>query len=139
MSKVARFGVSMSPQLLEQFDRLIEERGYANRSEAIRDLVRDALVAREWENGDSEVAGTITLVYDHHTAGLGDILTSVQHEYLDLVISTLHVHLDERHCLETLIIRGEPYRANLLADELICLKGVVHGKLTLASTGRNLR
>ncbi|NMB25717.1 MAG: nickel-responsive transcriptional regulator NikR [Firmicutes bacterium] len=139
MPKVARFGVSMSPRLLEQFDELVQERGYANRSEAIRDLVRDALVAREWENGDSEVAGTITLIYDHHTAGLGDILTEVQHEYYDLIISTLHVHLDERNCLETLIIKGAPNRAKSLADELICTKGVVHGKLTLTSTGRNLR
>ena len=139
MSRVARFGVSMSQRLLEQFDELVRERGYANRSEAIRDLVRDALVAREWESGDSEVAGTITLIYDHHTVGLTNVLTDVQHEYHDIIVSTLHVHLDDRNCLETLIVKGAPHMAKSLADELICTKGVIHGKLTLTSTGRNLR
>ncbi|NLY52274.1 MAG: nickel-responsive transcriptional regulator NikR [Firmicutes bacterium] len=139
MSNVARFGVSMSETLLNQFDQLIQARGYANRSEAIRDLVRDALVAREWEEGDGEVAGTITLVYDHHTAGLTDTLTELQHEYHDLIISTVHVHLDEHNCLETLIVRGSPREAKQLADQLISLKGIVHGKLTVTSTGRNLK
>ncbi len=139
MSNVARFGVSMSETLLNQFDQLVHARGYANRSEAIRDLIRDALVAREWEEGDGEVAGTITLVYDHHTAGLTDTLTELQHEYHDLIISTLHVHLDEHNCLETLIVRGSPREAKELADQLISLKGIVHGKLTVTSTGRNLK
>ncbi len=124
---------------MNQFDQLIQARGYANRSEAIRDLVRDALVAREWEEGDGEVAGTITLVYDHHTAGLTDTLTELQHEYHDLIISTVHVHLDEHNCLETLIVRGSPREAKQLADQLISLKGIVHGKLTVTSTGRNLK
>ena len=139
VSNVARFGVSMSETLLNQFDQLVHARGYANRSEAIRDLIRDALVAREWEEGDGEVAGTITLVYDHHTAGLTDTLTELQHEYHDLIISTLHVHLDEHNCLETLIVRGSPREAKELADQLISLKGIVHGKLTVTSTGRNLK
>jgi CopG family nickel-responsive transcriptional regulator len=129
----------MSETLLNQFDQLVHARGYANRSEAIRDLIRDALVAREWEEGDGEVAGTITLVYDHHTAGLTDTLTELQHEYHDLIISTLHVHLDEHNCLETLIVRGSPREAKELADQLISLKGIVHGKLTVTSTGRNLK
>ena len=139
VSQVVRFGVSMSEILLAQFDRLIQERGYANRSEAIRDLVRDALVTREWEEGDGEVAGTITLIYDHHTVGLTDTLTEVQHEYHDLIISTLHVHLDHRNCLETLIVKGAPRVAKQLADQLISIKGVIHGKLTLTSTGQNLK
>jgi CopG family nickel-responsive transcriptional regulator len=139
LSKLVRFGVSMSEMLLERFDRLVQERGYANRSEAIRDLVRDALVTREWEEGDGEVAGTITLIYDHSTAGLTEMLTEVQHDYHDLIISTLHVHLDHRNCLETLIVKGAPHVAKQLADQLISVKGVIHGKLTLTSTGRDLR
>ncbi len=139
MSNVARFGVSMSETLLNQFDQLVQARGYANRSEAIRDLVRDALVVKEWEEGEGEVAGTITLVYDHHTAGLNDTLTELQHEYHHLIISTLHVHLGEHNCLETLIVRGSPQEAKKLADQLISLKGIIHGKLTVTSTGRNLK
>jgi len=139
VAKIVRFGVSMSATLLEQFDQLVSEQGYANRSEAIRDLVRDALVTREWEEGDGEVAGTITLMYDHHTVGLSDTLTEVQHEYHDLIISTLHVHLDHRNCLETVIVKGAPHLAKQLADQLISLKGVIHGKLTLTSTGRDLK
>jgi len=139
VSNVARFGVSMSETLLNQFDQLVQARGYANRSEAIRDLVRDALVVKEWEEGEGEVAGTITLVYDHHTAGLTDTLTELQHEYHHLIISTLHVHLDEHNCLETLIVRGSPQEAKKLADQLISLKGIIHGKLTVTSTGRNLK
>lgn len=139
MAKIVRFGVSMSATLLEQFDQLVSEQGYANRSEAIRDLVRDALVTREWEEGDGEVAGTITLMYDHHTVGLSDTLTEVQHEYHDLIVSTLHVHLDDHNCLENIVVRGSPGRAKQLADQLIPIKGVIHGKLTLTSTGRNLK
>ncbi|NLJ85050.1 MAG: nickel-responsive transcriptional regulator NikR [Firmicutes bacterium] len=139
MSRVVRFGVSMSQCLLQQFDELVQERGYPNRSEAIRDLVRDALVAREWQSADSEVAGTITLIYDHHTAGLTGLLTEVQHKYHDIIVSTVHVHLDDRNCLETLIVKGSPQTAKALADQLICTRGVIHGKLTLTSTGSNLR
>jgi len=136
--ELTRFGVSMSEDLLEKFDRLAARKGYANRSEAIRDLIRNELVQAEWEESQGEVVGTVTLVYDHHARGLSDALIDVQHHYHGLIISSLHVHLDEDHCLEVLVIRGEPRIAREVADRLISMKGVKHGKLTMTSTGRGL-
>ncbi|RQD76738.1 MAG: nickel-responsive transcriptional regulator NikR [Candidatus Syntrophonatronum acetioxidans] len=138
MSKLVRFGISMNEQLLEKFDRLIVQKGYNNRSEAIRDLIRSQLVELEWADENQEVAGTITLVYDHHVKGLSDLLTDLQHDYHDLILSTMHVHLDHFNCLEVLVIQGKAGDAKKVAERLISIKGVKHGKLSITSTGKNL-
>ncbi len=139
MPTLTRFGISIDQELLDQFDRLISRKGYANRSEAIRDLIRNSLVEDEWREGDRETVGTITLVYDHHTRDLADKLTEHQHSHHDAIISALHVHLDAHHCLEVVVARGAGSKVKKLADELIGTKGVVHGKLTMATTGKQLR
>ncbi|RMF45575.1 MAG: nickel-responsive transcriptional regulator NikR [Deltaproteobacteria bacterium] len=139
MPALTRFGISIDGELLNRFDLLISEKGYLNRSEAIRDLIRNALVEEEWREGNEETVGTITLVYDHHTRDLADKLTEHQHSHHDAIISALHVHLDAHHCLEVVVARGPAAKVRRLADELIGTKGVVHGKLTMATTGRNLR
>lgn len=138
MGELVRFGVSMDAELLARFDGLIAELGYANRSEALRDLVRDRLVQREWEAGE-EVVGVVVLLYDHHKRELADRLTDLQHEHHDLILSTMHIHLDEANCLEVLAVRGPGNEVQRLADRLIGLKGVKHGKLAATSTGRRLR
>ena len=138
MAKLKRFGVSMDGELLARFDELIRSLGYANRSEAIRDLVRERLVQREWEEG-VEVVGVITLLYDHHKRELVDRLIDFQHEHHELILSTMHIHLDEANCLEVLAVRGEGPKVQELADRLRGLKGVKHGELTATSTGKALR
>lgn len=138
MQDLVRFGVSMNPQLLEDFDRLIKRKGYENRSEALRDLVRDALVADEWAQDTVEVAGTITLVYNHHVSGLSEMLNDLQHDFHQALVSTLHVHLDAHNCLEVLVVKGPAKQAREIADRLISVKGVKHGKLTITSTGQRL-
>lgn len=135
--KLVRFSVSIDESLVRAFDALSEEMGYANRSEAIRDAIRERLVRREWEAGD-EVAGVITLLYDHHKPGLSEMLTEIQHHALDEVISTTHVHVDHDHCLEFIAVKGEARRIERLAGRLISLKGVKHGALTGTSTGKRL-
>lgn len=133
-----RFGVSMERRLLELFDRMIAKRGYRNRSEAIRDLVRDKLVEEEWAAGSREVVGTLTIIYDHHTRELQSRMTELQHTYHAHVISTLHVHLDHHNCLEVLVVRGRPRDIRGLSDGLLSLKGVKHGRLAATSSGKNL-
>lgn len=138
MGKTIRFGLSMDSELLKQFDRLISEKGYANRSEAVRDLVRNELVEEEWESAGKETVGTITLVYNHETRDLSDRLTDLQHHLHLLIISTLHIHLDEHNCLEVLVVKGKSSEAKKAADKLIGTKGVKHGKLTMTTTGKEL-
>jgi len=104
--EIVRFGVSMEKSLLKSFDELILRKGYTNRSEAVRDLIRDRLVEEEWRGGEKEMIGTITLVYNHHTRGLSDTLTDLQHHFHELIISTMHLHLDEENCLEVLAVKG---------------------------------
>ena len=137
MSKLARIGVAIDEDLLERFDELIRRRGYPNRSEAFRDLIRDELVQESWKSPDSEVVGSLTLVYDHHVRMLSDKLLDLQHEYHDSILSTLHVHLDHDNCLEVMLIRGRSAAVHQIADALISTKGVKHGKLTISSTGRD--
>ncbi|MDI6744577.1 MAG: nickel-responsive transcriptional regulator NikR [Thermodesulfovibrionales bacterium] len=134
-----RFGISLDDTLLKKFDRLITRKGYAARSEAIRDLIRDNLVKEEWAAGDEETVGTITIVYSHHTRELADTLTELQHKYHTSVISAMHVHLDEHNCLEALVVRGKGKDIKKIADRLIGTKGVKHGKLTVTTTGKHLR
>ena len=138
MQELIRFGVSMDSALLERFDKHIQERGYGNRSEAIRDLVRDTLVREEWEGGD-EVVGTITLVYDHHVRELSDRLTDIQHDHFNSVLSSLHIHLDHHNCLEVIVVRDEASKVQKFADRLIGTRGVKHGKLSATTRGSKLR
>jgi len=137
MAGLARFTVSIEKELLDAFDALIRDRGYQNRSEAIRDAIRGRLIEREWEAGD-EVAGVITLLYDHHRPGVAETLTELQHHALAHVIASTHVHLDHSNCLECIAVRGEARTIEQLAHRLKSLKGVKHGELTATSTGKRL-
>jgi CopG family nickel-responsive transcriptional regulator len=136
--KLIRFGVSADTRLVEKFDEMIAEKSYANRSEAIRDLIRDQLVEHSWTTRTEEVVGTLTLVYNHESKELTERLTKLQHNHHSAIISTLHVHLDEHNCLEVLVLKGQSNIIKNLADKLICAKGVKHGKLTMSTTGKEL-
>jgi CopG family nickel-responsive transcriptional regulator len=139
MEEIVRFGVSMDSRLLKQFDKYINQKGYANRSEAIRDLIRNNLVEEEWEVGTGETVGTITIIYNHHKRELTDTLTNIQHKYHASMISTMHVHLDSHNCLEVLVVKGKAREIKIIADRLIGTKGVIHGKLTTATLGKDFR
>ncbi|MCZ2148087.1 MAG: nickel-responsive transcriptional regulator NikR [Bryobacterales bacterium] len=138
MSALSRIGVAIDSDLLEKFDALIARKGYTNRSEAFRDLIRDELVEKAGERPDAAVVGTVTLVYDHHVRMLSEKLTDIQHEAFHQVLSTLHVHLDHDHCLEVLVLRGKSAAVRRIADMLISTKGVKHGRLVITSTGAEL-
>lgn len=134
-----RFGVSLDRILLNRFDGLIGKKGYANRSEAIRDLIRDSLVTEEWESSASETVGSITIVYSHETRVLTDTLTDLQHHFCNAIISSMHIHLDEHNCLEVIVVKGKAMDIREIADRLIGTKGVKHGKLTVTTTGKHLK
>lgn len=137
MKKLIRFGVSLDHHLLDAFDLHIRKRKYTNRSEALRDLIRDNLVGQEWDD-DKETVGTITFVYDHHVRDLTRKLTDIQHRYQSLIVSGMHVHLDHDHCLEVLVVKGKGSAIRKVADTLIGTKGVKHGKLAATTTGKGL-
>ncbi|MDR2825422.1 MAG: nickel-responsive transcriptional regulator NikR [Deltaproteobacteria bacterium] len=140
MSKVMRFGVSLDESLLTQFDELCAERGYPTRSEAIRDLIRASLVRKEWEGENGkDVAGTLTLVYDHHIGNLSQHLTEIQHDFHHIIVATLHVHLDHHNCMETLVLKGQAAELRRFGDRIIATRGVKHGALSLATTGQGLK
>jgi CopG family nickel-responsive transcriptional regulator len=138
MDHLVRFGVSLDERLLDEFDRHIKRRNYASRSEALRDLIRDNLVGQEWDD-NKETVGTITFVYDHHVRDLTGKLTDIQHAYSSQILSGMHVHLDHDHCLEVLVVKGKGSEIKKVADALISVKGVKHGKLTMTTTGKALR
>jgi CopG family nickel-responsive transcriptional regulator len=138
MSVLSRIGVAIDSDLLKKFDRLITQRGYTNRSEAFRDLIRDELVERTWESPESQVVGTITLVYNHHDRLLSEKLTDIQHDFHRSILSTLHVHLDHDNCLEVLVVKGKSAEVRKVADVLISTKGVKHGRLSLSTSGAEL-
>jgi CopG family nickel-responsive transcriptional regulator len=138
MAGVTRFGVSIDTQLIRKFDALVQRKGYPTRSEAIRDMIRDMLVEDEWEAGEQETVGTITIVYNHHTRELDHALTDMQHKSFHQIISALHVHLDAHNCLEVLIVKGKSQDIRKIADRLIGARGVKHGKLTMTTTGKEL-
>jgi CopG family nickel-responsive transcriptional regulator len=138
MPNLVRFGISMDSRLLETFDQMVTRKGYSNRSEAIRDLIRGKLVDITWAEEDQEVVGTITLVYDHETHELSDRLIDLQHEFHDGVISSLHVHLDPHNCLEVLVVRGTSKKVKHFADRIIAIRGVKHGKLITTTTGKGI-
>ena len=137
MLELVRFGVSLDKELLERFDELLQAKHYNNRSEAIRDLIRHDLVTREWQEG-KDVAGAITLVYDHHQRELLSKMTDVQHDFQNVIISTQHIHLDHDNCLEIVAVRGKAKEVQRLADTLKAIKGVRHGTLSMSSTGKHI-
>ena len=125
--------MSIDSELLQRFDSFIADKGYENRSEAFRDLIRDRLVGSVVVAGGALVVGTVTLIYDHHTRLLPEKLTDLQHESHSIVISTLHAHLDHENCLEVVVLRGKSRDVQKLADRLISTKGVQHGRLVMSS------
>ncbi len=134
---LTRFGVSLDKNLLEKFDRLIENKNYTNRSEAFRDLIRQELIKKEWE-ADEEVAGTITIIYDHHQRELATKLMDIQHDHGKNIISTQHIHLDHHNCMEIIAVRGSAKEAQKLADMLKAVRGVKHSTLGMSSTGKHI-
>jgi len=138
MTNLVRFGVSLENELLKKFDVDIQKKRYPNRSEAIRDLIRDSLVKEEWTKG-GEVAGAITLVYNHHRRELVNKLTDIQHDYHELIISVQHIHLDEDNCLEIVVVKGKVNEVRKLADGLRATKGVKHTALTMSTTGKEVK
>ena len=137
MSTLVRFGVSLEKGLLDKFDALVAERGFASRSEAFRDLIRSQLIEKEWSEGE-EVAGAITLVYNHHRKDLMGRLTDIQHDYQRVIVSTQHIHLDHDHCLEIIAVRGPAGDVERLAEALRSVKGVKHGTISMNSAGKEL-
>ena len=135
---LSRVGISLDEALLAQFDRLIERKGYANRSEAIRDLIRAALVDVQWQEGGGTVMGSVVLVYDHHVGDLANKLAHAQHNHFGEVVSTMHVHVDEHNCLEVIVLRGKAKRIRELAEQLISTRGVKHGKFIATTTGKGI-
>ena len=137
MANLSRFSVSIDSGLLERFTRYARSRGLGNRSEALRSLIRDALVQEEWES-DEEIVGTITLIYDHHRRELSDRLTSIQHDHHEAVLAATHIHLDHDNCLEMIAVQGKATQVRAIADGLIGTRGVKHGKLTVTTMGKHL-
>ena len=137
MSELVRFGVSLEKALLDRFDVLIREKQYTNRSEALRDLIRRELVQKEWQGG-SDVAGAITLIYDHHKRDILRMVTETQHAFQQVIISTQHIHLDHHNCLEIVAARGKAEEVQKLADALRSIKGVRHATLSMSSTGQEI-
>lgn len=129
--ELARFGVSLEKDLLQRFDAGLEKQHYTNRSEALRDLIRQELLRQEAEKDEADVMGTITLVYDHHVRGLAEKLISLQHDFGGAVVATVHVHADHHHCVEALMVRGTGRAVRDLADRLKSVRGVKHGDLSL--------
>jgi CopG family nickel-responsive transcriptional regulator len=138
MPDLVRFGVSLEQDLLIKFDKCIKEEDYPNRSEAIRDLIREHLVKREWMKGDREVGGAIILVYDHHRRELVNRLTDIQHDFHKLILSSQHIHLDHNNCLEIIAVKGMPKEVEGLAFKLKSTKGVKYGSLSMATTGKEI-
>jgi len=133
MGQLVRFGVSMEKRLLDALDAIVDHRGYANRSEALRDLIRNEQVRESWEREKRPVVATLTLLYDHHVREVGERLVTLQHDHEDVVHSTMHIHLSHRMCLEVIVLRGKPREIQRLSDRLIAARGVKHGRLVATS------
>jgi CopG family nickel-responsive transcriptional regulator len=139
MGDLTRFSVAMPEGLLMQFDELVARRGVAkNRSEVIRDLVRDALIRDEVDQVGAEVMGTLTIVYDHHASDVQETLHNIQHAHYGMIVTTSHVHIDEDMCLEVIILRGESTDVRIVADQIVGTKGVKHGGLVVTTVGQVL-
>jgi CopG family transcriptional regulator, nickel-responsive regulator len=137
MSNLVRFGVSLEKKLLEKWDGLLNAKGYGNRSEALRDLIRGELVKKEWASG-GEVVGAVTLVYDHHKRELVNKLTDLQHDFGGLIFASQHIHIDHHNCMEIIAVKGLPNKIEELADKMKGTKGVKYGALSMATTGKDL-
>ncbi|TRZ48719.1 nickel-responsive transcriptional regulator NikR [bacterium] len=137
MSGIIRFGISLDGGLSQKFDARLKKKGYSNRSEAVRDLIRQDLVSQEWLLG-TEVAGAITLIYNHHKRELLNKITDIQHDFQKLIISAQHIHMDHCNCLEIIAVKGAPQEVQKLADTLKSVKGVKHGTLSMSTTGKGL-
>lgn len=138
LERLERFGVSMPALLLEQFDQLISRRGYSNRSEAIRDLVRESLVSAKWQEESGEAVGVVTLVYRHDVRETSDRLIELQHDHHTVVVASMHVHLSPEYCLEVIVVRGEREQVKRVADHLLAMRGVVHGRFVPTTTGEEI-
>ncbi|MBN1653886.1 MAG: nickel-responsive transcriptional regulator NikR [Deltaproteobacteria bacterium] len=138
MERVTRFSVSIETDLLNRFKSLTKKRGYQNRSEALRDVMREALVREEWAK-DDEIIGTITIVYDHHKRDLTERLTAVQHDHHEIVLATTHIHLDHDNCMEMIAVKGRASTVQKVADALVGSRGVKHGKLSATTTGKRIK
>jgi len=137
MSELIRFGISLEKELAKKFDIRVKRKGYTNRSEAVRDLIRQDLVDQDWKEG-SEIAGAVTLIYDHHKRELMNKITDIQHDFQKVIISAQHVHLDHDNCLEIVAVKGDPAKVLKLANTLKAVKGVKHGTLSMSTTGKGL-
>jgi CopG family transcriptional regulator, nickel-responsive regulator len=134
MEKITRFGVSIEPDLLKKFDKIIKKEGYTNRSEAIRDLVRKNLIREENKDPNAESIGTLTMIYDHHTGNLTNKLLDLQHDHTKEILSTTHIHIDHNSCLEVLVLKGKTGKIQKLADNIKSLKGIKHGELVITKS-----
>lgn len=134
MEKITRFGVSIEPTLLKKFDKMIKKEGYTNRSEAIRDLIRKNLIIEKNKNPEAEAIGTLTMIYDHHIRNLTDRLLDLQHDHTKEILTTTHVHIDHRNCLEVLVLKGKTRNIQKLADNIKALKGIKHGELVITQS-----
>lgn len=137
MARLVRFGVSLEKDLLLSFDSHLKDKKYTNRSEAIRDLIRESLIRRQWQEG-KEIAGTITLIYDHHKRELVNKIMDIQHDFGSIIVSTQHIHLDHHNCLEIVVVKGKPKQAQELADTLKAVKWVKHTALSMSGTGKDI-
>ncbi len=134
VEKITRFGVSIEPELLKKFDKIIKKEGYTNRSEKIRDLIRKNLINQEVTDPDSEAIGTLTMIYDHHTGNLTNKLLDLQHEHHNEILTTTHVHIDHHNCLEVLVLKGKTGTIQKLAENIIALKGIKNGELVITKS-----
>ena len=137
MPPLVRFGISLDKELLSKFDQRRKDKKYTNRSEAIRDLIREDLIKKQWLD-NKEIAGVITLIYDHHKRELANKLMDIQHDCGDIIISSQHIHLDHNNCLEIIAVQGAPKKAKELSDFLKSVKGVKHGTLSMSTTGKDI-
>ncbi len=134
VEKITRFGVSIEPDLLKKFDKMIKKEGYENRSEAIRDLIRAGLIDEKSKNPDENVIGTLTMIYDHHTGNLTNKLLGLQHNHHTEILSTTHIHVDHHNCLEVLVLKGKSGKVQKLADSIKALKGIKYGELVITKS-----
>ena len=134
MQKITRFGVSIEPDLLHKFDRVIKKKGYKNRSEAIRDIIRKNLITEKTEDPNSEAIGTLTMIYDHHAGNLTNRLIDLQHHHHKEILTTTHIHVDHENCLEVLVLKGKTRNIQKLADNIKSLKGIKHGELVITES-----
>jgi CopG family transcriptional regulator, nickel-responsive regulator len=139
MANITRFGVSMEKGLVEDFDALIKKSSYPSRSEAVRDLVRKSLITEEWQDPNSKVLATVSILFRHHEHHLSDALADIQHNHHELIISTTHVHLDADDCLEVIILKGKAGKVRKLAEQMISAKGVRHGGVVYTSSGKRIK